>query len=79
MTKNDYIRIARALRDEYAVQPAVKSFDWRRDSIESCAAAIAVELEDDNAHFNREHFLAVVRGERALESRPPRKGKGEKR
>lgn len=76
MTRKDYIRIARALRDEYAAQPSMKSFDWRRDCVESCAAAIAVEFEDDNKSFDRGHFLAVVRGERALESRPPRKMKG---
>ena len=28
---------------------------------------------DDNPRFDREHFLAVVRGERDLNSRPARK------
>ena len=29
-------------------------------------------FERDNSRFNREHFLAVVRGERLVNSRPPR-------
>lgn len=39
-------------------------------------AVLANDLADlfgrDNSRFNREHFLAVVRGERPVNSRPPR-------
>ena len=37
------------------------------------ARLIADELAADNPRFDREHFLAVVRGERDLNSRPGRK------
>lgn len=41
---------------------------------EHFAAHIAEALATDNPRFNREHFLAVVKGERALTSRPARNG-----
>jgi len=33
---------------------------------------LADALKRDNGRFDREHFLAVVRGERELQSRPPK-------
>ena len=62
MTRKDYIRIARALN--YCVE--------EHKNVSCAAECIANELADDNPHFDRKHFLAVVRGEKALESRPPR-------
>jgi hypothetical protein len=37
---------------------------------------VADNLEQDNPAFNREHFLAVVRGEREINSKPPRGNHG---
>lgn len=77
MTKKDYIRIAKALRSMTGRSEGFINFTPRL--IYALAERLAFELASDSPRFNREHFLAVVRGERALESRPPRKGKGEKR
>ncbi len=41
-------------------------------TIRRLAEVFADEFECDNERFNREHFLAVVRGERPINSRPPR-------
>jgi hypothetical protein len=69
MTRKDYILIARALNYSYRTAgmstPAI-------DAIDFAAASIANELGRENPRFNQNHFLAVVRGEKALESRPPR-------
>ena len=35
-------------------------------------ATLIETFKKDNSRFNREHFLAVVQGERAVNSRPPR-------
>jgi hypothetical protein len=69
MTRKDYILIAEALTgtlDSYT--------DMERETgaILHAAEAIAVSLAADNPHFNRTHFLAVVRGEKELTSRPAR-------
>ena len=42
------------------------------ETIAHIAHDLAIEFERDNKRFNLEHFLAVVRGERAVNSRPPR-------
>jgi len=60
MTRKDYILLAEALR-------------LSRENGESPESEIAAMLKRDNSRFDREHFLAVVRGERELQSRPPRK------
>ena len=45
----------------------------RAEFLDILARRLATEIfERDNSRFNREHFLAVVRGERAVNSRPPR-------
>lgn len=82
MTRKDYILIAETLQERYAVidgdlqtsegkATAVISEHLAGfyDAVESVASALA----SDNPRFDREHFLAVVRGERKLTSRPPRK------
>ena len=75
MSRQDYIRIAEALR--YGLGSLQADGYTRPESAkaqEHFAAHIAEELATDNPRFNREHFLAVVRGERALTSRPARNG-----
>lgn len=41
------------------------------------AEALADLFAADNPNFDREHFMAVVRGERAPNSRPPRRPREE--
>lgn len=65
MTRRDYILLARALRRAYfAREPGM--FPW------AIVTEIANELAADNPRFDRNHFYAVIRGERELESKPPR-------
>jgi hypothetical protein len=85
MTRKDYVIIAEALRVTYHNA----RIDWKNaqgnGNAGHCDAAcrsilqttdeIADSLQRDNARFNREHFLAVVRGEKALLSRPARGAK----
>ncbi len=70
MTRKDYILIARELSHSYRCAgvstPAT-------EAIMHVARNIAHQLKDDNPRFDFHHFLAVVRGEKALESRPARK------
>jgi len=54
MTRRDYILLARVLRDLVPKDnPAIQM--------------IADALAQDNPRFNRDHFLAMVRGELALD------------
>jgi len=82
MTRKDYIAIAEALRfaKDNAVAAvrengpdAVASLNAVVRGINGTAEYIANAMQDDNPRFDREHFLAVVRGERELTSRPKRK------
>jgi len=71
MTRKDYIAIAGAL--QHARNDAIANAD--RDASHFGynfpeAKYIADVLAADNSRFNRDHFLAVVRGEKALTSRP---------
>ena len=66
MTRKDYILIAEALRKAHAATPI--------------SSALAIQLvsdalQKDNPKFNRDHFLAVVRGNKSLTSRPSRNGR----
>ena len=76
MTRKDYILIARALQDAYTADG--DAFKRRgggnhfHDGVTASADYLASVLEQDNPRFDRDHFLAVVRGEKALTSRPPR-------
>ena len=64
MTRKDYIAIAETLRD---LPQTVRILP------EQIAYAISEAFERDNPRFDREHFLAVVRGDRKLQSRPLRR------
>jgi hypothetical protein len=70
MTRKDYILIADALRSEKPNDgwDPNKRVQWDLD-----CKAIAQALAGDNPRFDREHFLAVVRGEKPLNSKPGRK------
>jgi len=76
MTQKDYIRIARALlkgrHDALGEEPELDS-QAVEFTIDTVAFFLADELQNDNPRFDREHFLAVVRGEKALNSKPARK------
>ena len=73
MTRKDYILLARALQTEY--RTAGVNLETKEDAstlqgIEIASFAIASALASDNPRFDREHFLAVVRGEKDINSRP---------
>jgi len=71
MSRQDYIRLAEALR--YGLGSLQADGFTRAESAkaqEHFAAHIAEALAADNPRFNREHFLDVVRGEKDLNSRP---------
>lgn len=48
------------------------SLSQRLNGVGDAAGFIADALELDNPRFHHGHFLAVVRGEREINSRPPR-------
>ena len=72
MTRKDYILLARALHERLDFERNVKTNKTPVEAIYVTARRISDALRADNPRFDREHFLAVVRGEKALESRPPR-------
>ena len=73
MTRRDYIILANVLRVASNNARVMKSPEasW---TVNQIADDLCCELKRDNARFNREHFLAVVRGEKDLQSRPARNG-----
>ena len=81
MTRKDYIAIAEALR--YARGHAMAAnpnhdggnVEAELSGVMAAAEYIANVMTEDNPRFDREHFLAVVRGEKELTSRPSRKEK----
>lgn len=76
MTRKDYIVLAEALRVvHHNAKLAAKDSDnqaARLSGILEASSEIADALQRDNSRFNREHFLAVVRGEKDLRSHPKR-------
>ena len=68
MTRKDYILIADVLRTTWH---QVGEGDTRC-AIERAMRNLMDALAADNPRFDRDHFLAVVRGERELQSRPKR-------
>lgn len=72
MTRKDYVLIAGALYQEWKDGVDGLSVAACRH-VEQIAASLADALAQDNPRFDREHFLAVVRGERAIGSKPLRK------
>jgi hypothetical protein len=82
MTRKDYILIAEAIRvpNYHDTAEILEAEEDDKDfacgvgeGIDKVTAALCDAFERDNPRFNREHFLAVVRGEKALESRPARR------
>lgn len=80
MSRKDYILIAEVLRVLYHRA----KLDVKNPHTDSVCVAVAntilnvsEELADslarDNSGFRREHFLAVIRGEKELLSHPPRR------
>lgn len=88
MTRKDYILLAEALRiqrhNAVIVHESAKRVKGSTNppayecgvmnGIDYATDEIADALARDNARFDKDHFVAVVRGERDLHSRPPRKG-----
>ena len=78
MTRKDYIILAEALnltmaRVELDEVNEGQQYPHAAAGVMAVAEELADALKRDNGRFDREHFLAVVRGERELQSRPPRK------
>jgi hypothetical protein len=73
MTRKDYIILAEALRNSYAHSLDVHS-TANPQAVLTVTTAIACALAKDNPRFNREHFFAVVQGQKPLQSRPSRNG-----
>jgi len=73
MTRKDYIAIAESLRfDLQRAKLGQLSLNTAAYGIEYATEGIMNVLAADNPRFNRAHFLAVVHGERELQSRPSR-------
>ena len=81
MRRKDYILLSESLRRTRPVEGmhsgrggshSEKCFHSCYDSWNLSVRDIANGLSDNNPHFDREHFLAVVRGEKDLNSRPAR-------
>lgn len=69
MTRKDYILIAEVFRIEYLNANG----QWERTALDNTAQSLCDALHSDNPRFDKEHFFAVVRGEKPLESRPARR------
>lgn len=69
MSRKDYILIASALRTQYEDSEHSPMSD-RAYGVLGSAMEIADALKRDNVKFDREHFLAIVKGDRDIESRP---------
>jgi hypothetical protein len=72
MTRKDYILLAGAFNDLFSRSLDVHS-SANPQAVITCAERVACALAQDNARFDRQHFLAVVRGAKKLQSRPSRK------
>jgi hypothetical protein len=74
MTRKDYILIAEALRKSLVNEVELHGPDsGSAGGVRLAASQIAYFLKMDNARFDSDHFLAVVRGDKALDFRPVRK------
>ena len=72
MTRKDYILLAEALHKAYVVNSGI-NLTAKLNGVGDAAGYIADALETDNPRFDHAHFMAVVRGEKELMSRPARK------
>lgn len=70
MTRKDYILIASALRKRILFEASIESLREIRGGVMLAALSIADAILFSNPKFDREHFLAMVRGEKALDSKP---------
>jgi hypothetical protein len=66
MTRKDYIIIAEALR----VSRKMVATDEMVRGIDDAVESLTINLKTDNPRFDKPHFVAVVRGEKDLRSRP---------
>lgn len=74
MTRKDYILIADCLRQaRNNPNVPIEQFAWAKQAVDNAAHMLAVQLQNENARFDIVHFLAVVRGEKDLNSRPARR------
>ena len=78
MTRKDYIVIAEALRitanrTELDERTEGGTYPHATSGVMAASEEIADALARDNHRFNKQHFLAVVRGEKDLHSRPGRR------
>lgn len=76
-SRQHYLVIAETLRDKRNCLDSASISDSRRasamyESFWDTTERICGALYADNPRFNREHFLAVIRGEKELTSRPSR-------
>jgi len=77
MTRKDYIILAEALRvtvNRTQIDKRTKGGMYPHATFGVMAASeeVADALARDNCRFNKQHFLAVVCGEKDLHSRPRR-------
>jgi hypothetical protein len=72
MTRKDYIIIARALRNTYTDACESGQEAIVIEAILKTAFTIASELIEDNPRFNGWHFMDVIRGNKDLNSHPPK-------
>jgi len=73
MHRKDYILIAEALRKRLQFETEMSSDATVLGGVRLAASSIADALATDNSRFNREHFMAVIHGEKDLNSRPARR------
>jgi hypothetical protein len=74
MTRKDYIIIARALNSTNSSACESNQSPDTLEAILRTSYSVASELAKDNARFNGQHFMQVVRGVKPLASRPSRNG-----
>jgi hypothetical protein len=72
MTRKDYIILAEALKKAGDIHTGDAYQNGKKVGVLVATEFIADALGNNNSRFNREHFLAVVRGEKELTSRPSR-------
>ena len=76
MTRKDYFLIAETLgnamkwAEPWTGQQSRIEHTNRHMTVNWIAEKMASALQDDNPRFDRTHFLAIVRGEKELTSKP---------
>lgn len=74
MTRKDYILIASALRIARKDAPELAVLELHKEltlhGVNVAVERIADAIKASNPAFDREHFLAVVRGEKEVNSKP---------